>query len=172
MKKCLYAVCLFFILSCDSGKVLVENDYGLLLDFSKSKINNSNFDFENRSNEVISLNISNNNLNVIPDFVFKLENLKYLWLDNNEICCIPNDIIKLKKLEKIGLNNTNVRELSSNFFELENLEYLIYLENDLTKNEIDKILCLLPKNSSAYFIKEEITKSTYPCDGKLANESN
>ncbi|GGG17979.1 hypothetical protein GCM10011344_18270 [Dokdonia pacifica] len=164
MKKYVFIASLFLMFSCNSEKLLVEKGYGLLLDFSKEKINMSKFDFENRSNEIVSLNISNNNLTEIPVFVYELENLRFLWLENNKISNISSDIVKLKKLEKIGLDNTEIKELPSNFHELKNLEYIIYLDNSLTNSQAESMLCSMPEKSAIYLIKEEASKSTYPCN--------
>ena len=61
---------------------------------------------------VISLDLSDNNLSVIPDKVFLLPNLQKLDLKNNNIVEIPQEVEKLTKLKKLDVSNNKITTLN------------------------------------------------------------
>jgi Leucine-rich repeat (LRR) protein len=42
-------------------------------------------------------------LTEVPSEVFRMKNVKQLWLDNNEICSLPGDVAHLITLENLGV---------------------------------------------------------------------
>lgn len=100
------------------------------------------------SKNISKLDLSNKNLKVIPDEVFKLRNLIKLNLSNNQIKSIPKGISKLKRLENLDLSNNKIDILYAKLFELCKLKVL-NLNNNRIKNlpkqindlkEIEKLL--------------------------------
>ena len=67
------------------------------------------FSLEELFPEKISLSYLN--LEIIPDFVFELTQLKKIYLYNNEITEIPKEISKLVNLESLWLGNNKLTEL-------------------------------------------------------------
>ncbi|MCC7454553.1 MAG: leucine-rich repeat domain-containing protein, partial [Crocinitomix sp.] len=64
------------------------------------------------------LNLSNKHLTEIPDYVFKLTELKYLNLHHNQLTTIPPEIKNLVNLEKLILSRNDLVEIPPEIGEL------------------------------------------------------
>ncbi len=69
-----------------------------------------------------------------PNFIDKMNNLKYLEIKNSPLNKLPNSIIKNHKLKVLNITGTNVDELPENVGALPDLEVL-----DITKTHISKL---------------------------------
>lgn len=56
------------------------------------------------------LDLSNSELNYIPNIIFTLSNLKFLNLSNNNISIIPEGISKLYKLQFLDISKNNITD--------------------------------------------------------------
>ena len=68
----------------------------------------------------------------VPDFVFKMKNLRHLDLGMNKITTLPPEIGQLKKLEKLELRENNITTLPPEIGQLENLQDLDLSYNNIT----------------------------------------
>ena len=59
-------------------------------------------------NTLIRLDISNNNIEVIPPDIGNLVKLKQLWGNQNPVRCLPAEIYKCVALESLDLSNTKI----------------------------------------------------------------
>jgi len=90
-------------------------------------------------NNVYRLNLSNQNLNTLPDSIWaKFGNLEYLSLKNDHLTVIPSEIGSLKNLKILDLSNNDFKVLPQSFSGLENLRE-IYL-NDEKEMDINQSL--------------------------------
>ena len=81
--------------------------------------------------KVYKLNLSNTELKEIPADVFKLKELRYLFLDSNQISTIPHEIKSLEKLEVLSIGNNNIHSVPSEIGILKNLKYLYFDYNKI-----------------------------------------
>ncbi|MHA1991971.1 MAG: leucine-rich repeat domain-containing protein [Candidatus Hodarchaeales archaeon] len=98
-------------ITCDKSivefnKNFVSRDFKIVRELEKLYPNiyidtNMSFDKEGR---VIELDLSNCNLNEIPEVIFDLTHLKKLYLVNNNLKTLPVKIIKLSNLEVLDLH--------------------------------------------------------------------
>lgn len=72
-----------------------------------------------------------NTTNFISDDISKLENLRILDLTQNQLEKIPNNICKLSKLERLYLNHNKLVDLPDELGQLENLVRLNICDNQL-----------------------------------------
>jgi len=79
------------------------------------------------------LNLRSNQLKVIPQSVYFLDQIKILRLENNHLMNIPKGIENLKKLEELYLFNNNIQFLSLEISQLNNLQYLNLNSNQITQ---------------------------------------
>jgi len=77
------------------------------------------------------IDLTNNNLDRIPDIIFSCKNLQKLILRNNRIKNIPKEIVSLKRLRVIDLSNNRIDVLYAKLFSLINLETLYLNQNNL-----------------------------------------
>ena len=85
---------------------------------------------------VISLDLSNNNLNSIPDKVFLLSSLQKLDLKNNNIVNVQNEIENLTKLKKLDISNNKLTTIGKSLSKL-NLSVLNCSNNPIEFYHID-----------------------------------
>jgi internalin A len=83
--------------------------------------------------ETTHLNLSNYELDSIPDDIFLLENLTVLNLDHNEISKIPPEIGKLKNLRVLTLSHNKLGYIPSQIGLLCDLRYLKLSHNKLSE---------------------------------------
>jgi hypothetical protein len=77
------------------------------------------------------LDLSNQGLTEIPEYVFVCRNLQRLNLSNNKITEIPARLAVLKRLKTLDLSNNSIKQLLSRFFNLQNLQTLNLNHNQL-----------------------------------------
>ena len=98
---------------------------------------NTVFGQEN-SNEYLDLALQTPKLTVIPDYVFKMTDLKELDVAFNRIGVISQDILKLTKLETLHLSgNQYLTELPDFLAEMKSLK-VIYFEGMGTWSQAKK----------------------------------
>jgi len=88
----------------------------------------------NEEGEVIS--ITYEDIDTIPNRVFKVKSLTALNLSHNKLSNIPQDITQLKKLQNLTVNNNVITQIA-NLSKLSNLHSLSLAGNQLTEKEID-----------------------------------
>lgn len=90
------------------------------------------------------VDLSNQNLEVIPEFIFNFKNLRKLNLSNNKLKSIPKNISDLNKLESLDLSNNKIELLYANIFNLNKLRVLILNNNNLISfpKQIEKLVNL------------------------------
>lgn len=79
------------------------------------------------------LELSNNSLTSLPDEFGGLKPLKYLYLANNKLETLPNSIKNLDRLREIDLSNNFLKSLPDNFGSLKSLKLLDLNNNHLAK---------------------------------------
>lgn len=79
----------------------------------------------------LELNLIGCRLRRLPEEVFRLEHIKYLWLNNNLLFELPLAIANLKNLEQIGLMQNRFTEFPEMLCGLPSLEVIGLGENDL-----------------------------------------
>src|SRR6056300_15383 len=78
------------------------------------------------------LDLSNKGLAKIPDFVFYMKNLNYLFLTENNLTSLPAEIGQLKKLTILNIGDNKLTSLPATIGQLTNLNVLYLYENELT----------------------------------------
>jgi Leucine-rich repeat (LRR) protein len=131
MNRSIYAISLPLILSLFSNKV--GSSSKTLAEYEKSyesflKTYRGRKGYAPRFREI---DLSGQNLDRIPDFVFKCTNLKVLILNDNQISAIPDDILKLTKLEKLHIDNNNISQMPKSFEKMKGLKWLSLKNNNL-----------------------------------------
>lgn len=80
-----------------------------------------------------SLNLSNNNLTKMPDYVLVLKNLTELNISHNKLTgALPAEIRQLKNLKILRTNDNQMTGVPAEIGQLENLEILDLSNNQLT----------------------------------------
>jgi len=80
-----------------------------------------------------------NKLEIIPQTIENLKNLKWLVLSDNNIVVLPENLSKLKKLEGLFVSNNKLKKLPANIVKLTNLKWLSLVENnELQLNKTQK----------------------------------
>lgn len=74
------------------------------------------------------LNLSNNNLTVLPESISKLK-LQWLIIRDNQLAALPNSIGNLSDLEWLCLSHNNLSSLPSSFTKLNRLKHLYLGDN-------------------------------------------
>ena len=77
------------------------------------------------------LELKNNQIKVIPDSIGNLTNLKNIELDNNQIKVIPDSIGNLTNLKYFSFRNNQIKVIPDSIGNLTNLEYLILNDNKI-----------------------------------------
>ena len=80
---------------------------------------------------LITLDISFNEIKIIPDEIKNLKNLENLFAQNNKIEFISPEISNLKNLEVLNLSCNNIKSLPFEFCELKKLKSINLGENKL-----------------------------------------
>ena len=93
------------------------------------------------------LNLANNQLKTLPDYIGKLVNLKVLNLGQNQFEVFPSVILKLINLEKLYLNNNDLESLPKNIGELKKLN-LLKLDNNPRLNKIPESIFEINNNKN------------------------
>jgi len=85
--------------------------------------------------KVKSIDLSNNQIESLPDDFIKLEGIHTLDLSKNHLTKLPENFGQLKSLKQLDLFNNRIKNLPLSFSELTKLEYL-----DLKNNPLDNDL--------------------------------
>jgi hypothetical protein len=88
----------------------------------------------NEEGKVISLNMSNNHVTLVPPELSQLKNLKALYLQHNNLTSVPSELSQLKNLKYLYLNNNNLSSVPSELAQLKNLKGL-----DLSNNNLESV---------------------------------
>ncbi|KRY57589.1 Leucine-rich repeat protein soc-2 [Trichinella britovi] len=81
---------------------------------------------------LVELNLSTNQLRLLPDDIDKLQNLEILIMSNNYIKRLPSSIGNLKKLRELDLEENELESLPNEIGFLLNLTKLLVQSNKLT----------------------------------------
>ena len=106
------------------------------------------------------LNLSNNNIKIIPKEIIELRNLELLDLSGNSINNFFSKLCSLKKLQVLNLNNNKIKSIPRQINNLGNLKNLQIANNKISKlpEEIKYLTSLqkinLSKNSITNFPTE------------------
>ena len=101
----------------------------------------------NRTN-LEELNISNNNINgALPAEIRFLKNLKVLNASNNIMTGVPAEIGQLSNLEVLDLSNNKLTGLPYELGNLKKLKILILSGNSYSKQDLDLIKKGLPEST-------------------------
>ena len=82
-------------------------------------------------NEQTKLNLSGNQLKILPAEIVDLKNLTWLFLSKNQLKTLPAEIGKLKNLTLLNLSDNQLTSLPAEIVELTNLTSL-----DLSGNQL------------------------------------
>lgn len=103
----------------------VENRQILTEVFRYHTVKQPNFELS-----VKGINLSNLNINVIPDSISNLKNLECLILSHNFLTGLPDSICEIKPLKYLMINDNSLNSLPERIGNLSNLKRL-YLSNNL-----------------------------------------
>ena len=85
------------------------------------------------ANGVNTLYLSDNQIAVLDESIYSLNNLTYLNLDRNVIIKLPDGISGLKALKWLRLNNNKLSTLPTDMAELKNIKKLYLNKNEFTQ---------------------------------------
>ena len=108
----------------------------------------------NGSDRLVELNMSNQNINILPDNLGYLAELKELDFSNNFIFEIPNSIAYLTNLDSLKLNQNSLYHLSSGLSELINLKHL-----NVSENIFDIYPSVIEFASNTFLLIEQISST-------------
>lgn len=89
-------------------------------------------EFFKHPEEVTELNLANNQLKVLPDYIGRLKNLKKLNLGQNKFKVFPSVILTLTKLEELYLNHNLLTKIPETISNLKHLKVLFLNKNHFT----------------------------------------
>ncbi|MFX1498138.1 MAG: hypothetical protein ACFFBH_11470 [Promethearchaeota archaeon] len=84
-----------------------------------------------KENQVVSLNLTNLKLNIIPESIWRLKSLKYLTMNYSNLKNLPKNIRYLKKLKYLSLIGNKLKNLPPSLLYLKKLRYLNLKQNSL-----------------------------------------
>ena len=112
----------------------------------------------NKFSRLEELNLNFNNLDIIPDYIFNLKNLKILVLNSNQIRYIPPTIGFMNKLEYLSLTNNKLDSLPDQIANLKGLKILHLEGNNINEERQNRLEKLLPQ-TKIYF---DFNETYYP----------
>ena len=83
-----------------------------------------------------TLDISSNDINVLPDSISKLPAIAVLDISNNDIARLPDCFGKLQTLRKLVLHGNPIRSIRRELLENETTELMKYFADKLERNKI------------------------------------
>ena len=132
------------------------------LDLSNGKL--ASFSYSSKIHkEITRINLSNNDLDSIPSFVFKMENLRHINLSYNHLKSISEGISKLYRLRSLNLKDNNFNEIPVAVRHLRELEVLILINNPISVERYEYGKCLVNRNCTIYISNDYIEYPPY-CD--------
>ncbi len=130
----------------------IEDD--LSIDIIDNRLNLSNQNLEKLPEYVLSrtnleeLNISNNKLSgALPAEIRHLQNLKVLNASNNNMTGVPAEVGQLRNLEVLDLSNNQLTGLPYELGNLGNLKILNLSGNDYAQQDLEVIKEGLPEDT-------------------------
>lgn len=72
---------------------------------------NSYENFKGKYSNIYNIDLSNQNLTTIPEFIFKLPNLQYLDLSNNKLESLDDRIFRIKSLRYLDISYNEIRKI-------------------------------------------------------------
>jgi Leucine-rich repeat (LRR) protein len=143
----------------DSEPLLSESDSEATATEGSNLSNNATINLSNEGLESIpeyvfsktnteKLDVSNNNLTgSIQSQIGQLKDLKVLDASNNSMTGVPAEIGHLEKLEILDLSNNELTGLPNELGNLKNLKVLNLSGNDYSQQDIDGIILNLPEGT-------------------------
>lgn len=113
--------------------------------------------------ELEQLNLSGNEIKIIPKEIAGLKNLKVFWCNNTGLEIIPDELTECRKLDTFGARGNKVKTLPNEFGQLKNLRWLTLENNRITTlpatfSELTKLIHLNLKNNCLEVFPIEIAK--------------
>ena len=99
----------------------------------------------------LSLNLSHNRLEKLPDIFLQLINLTCLYVNNNRLSSLPESIGYLKRLQELDLRNNQLKVLDV-VRKLPELKKLLVEGNPLTLEEIRSLFKLVDRTTRKIFV--------------------
>lgn len=111
------------------------------------------------------LDLSNQNLTSIPEYVFEMTELEFLALYRNDLTDLPEELFNLKNLEHLDIGSNRIKTLPGHFKRLEKLERIQAGSNDIVEIhsdffEMKSLLFLNLKGNKLKSLSGEIGKLT------------
>lgn len=131
----------------DPATTDTTSDQLITLDLSNENLDTLPGYVFDRTN-VEELNISNNNLTgALPGEIRQLKNLKILNASNNTMTGVPAEIGQLTELEYLDLSNNKLTGLPYELGNLQNLKELNLSGNDYSQQDLEIIREKLPEST-------------------------
>jgi len=145
-----------------------KNNSSKTLDLSSQNLNKvPSYVFEIK--ELEELNLSDNNLEgALPAEIKHNENLKKINVSNNNMTGIPAEIGQLFKLETLDYSNNEITGLPLEIANLKNLQELDLSGNNYSETDLNQIKEALP---NLKIISEEVIKNDIP-EESASTETN
>ncbi|XP_018904550.1 leucine-rich repeat-containing protein 57 [Bemisia tabaci] len=103
-----------------------------VLNLSKSRLNEFPSNLKAIQHTLRNIDLSQNQISSIPNYIENFSALKCLTLNNNKIDRIPDEIGNLKKLEVLSLESNRIKNIPTTISALENLKCVRLSENMLS----------------------------------------
>ncbi len=115
--------------------------------------------------KVEALDLRNQHLSKLPDYVFDYVGLKILLLSNNNLSFLPENISRLKEITHLDLSNNKLQEIPNKIGEMTQLQHLslqnnfitrlpsdiVFVKNLVTLNLSNNKIYTLPNNMGSLF---------------------
>ena len=111
--------------------------------------------------EVISLDLSNQTINLSDSAWKRFGNLEFLSLKDEHLKEVPHGLVYLNKLKILDLSGNDIKELPSFMRKMKNLEE-VYLNDETNLDVNQSLLCLLSYLSLKRCIWKTIILLTFP----------
>lgn len=98
----------------------------------------------NKCKNLQNIDLLDCQLTAIPNEIFELKYLQYLFLNHNKISEIPEEIKNLNYLKILSIKFNNLKEIPEYLSELKNLELLMLRGNNIPEADIENLKLLLP----------------------------
>jgi Leucine-rich repeat (LRR) protein len=98
-----------------------------------SEIKWSTFGFTARDGHVTGIGMFSKELPSLPEGLWDLERLEYLWLTDNRLSPFPDDVRSLRNLRQLSLNMNGLTVLPEGIWELDGMEYSCFWRNQVTE---------------------------------------
>lgn len=128
----------------DLAEALNNIEIACVLDLSNQNLNTlpENITKLTKLNKII---LSNNSFTQFPEILTEIDTLIDIDLSNNQITSIPASITELKSLQIMNFSNNSLTTLPTEFSSLESLNALILTGNKFSNDEQARIKQLMPK---------------------------